>query len=73
LTVSTSRPPTSAAGSSAAKADDLKIKINCLFQGASPLDVDWSLNILDKTDGFTIMGTVRNFNVEKIDPFLNRI
>lgn len=52
------------------KADDLKIKINCLFQGASPLDVDWSLNILDKTDGFTIMGTVRNFNVEKIDPFL---
>ncbi len=52
------------------KADDLKIKIQCLFQDSSPLDVDWSLNILDKTDGFSIMGTVRNFNVEKIDPFL---
>lgn len=52
------------------KADDLKIKIQCLFQGTSPLDVDWSLNILDKTDGFSIMGTVRNFNVEKIDSFL---
>ncbi len=52
------------------KADDLKIKINCLFQDTSPLDVDWSLNIMDTTDGFAIMGTVLNFNVEKIDAFL---
>lgn len=52
------------------KADDLKIRIQCMFQDTSPLDVNWSLNIMDKTDGFAIMGTVRHFNVEKIDPFL---
>jgi hypothetical protein len=52
------------------KAGDLKIKIKCQFMDTSPLDVDWKLNIMDKSDGFSIMGTVRNFDAGKIDPFV---
>jgi len=51
------------------KMADLRIKIKCQFMDASPLDVDWRLNVMDKTDGFHIKGTILNFDAEKIVPF----
>jgi hypothetical protein len=51
------------------KLADLRIKINCQFMNASPLDVNWRLNVMDKSDGFNINGTIANFDVSKIVPF----
>lgn len=51
------------------KLPDSKIKIDCIFMKESPLHVDWSLNVLDKNDGFTIRGRILNFDAEKIIPF----
>ncbi len=52
------------------KTNDLKIKVNCRFMKTSPLNVNWSLNVLDKNDGFNINGSILNFNTSKIKPFL---
>lgn len=51
------------------KMADLKIKVKCTFMNASPLDVNWRLNVMDLNDGFQINGTIVNFDVEKIIPF----
>ncbi len=51
------------------KMEDLKIKINCRFMEDSPLNVNWSLNVLDKSDGFHIAGKIRNLNMTKLYPF----
>lgn len=51
------------------KLPDLKIKVDCIFMKESPLHVDWSLNVLDKNDGFNIRGRILNFDAEKIIPF----
>ncbi|HEX8015395.1 MAG TPA: hypothetical protein VF465_09205 [Flavobacterium sp.] len=51
------------------KTDDLKIKVNCIFMKTSPLDVDWSFNILDKKDSFHIQGVISNFDVAAIERF----
>ncbi|MBS7256397.1 hypothetical protein [Flavobacterium branchiicola] len=51
------------------KTDDVKIKIKCLFMKNSPLDVDWSFNVLDKNDGFHIQGLISNFDVTAMTRF----
>ena len=51
------------------KLADMKIKIDCIFMKESPLNVDWSLNVLDKSDGFNIKGRILNFDAQKIVPF----
>lgn len=51
------------------KLSDLKIKINCRFMKTSPLDINWKFNVMDKSDGFNINGTLTNFNAENIVPF----
>ncbi|MGV3698207.1 hypothetical protein [Flavobacterium sp.] len=48
---------------------DLKIRIDCRFMNASPFKVDWKLNVMDKTDGFNIKGTLTDFEADKIIPF----
>jgi hypothetical protein len=48
---------------------DLKIKINCSLMNASPLSINWKLNVMDKSDGFHISGRLTNFEAEKIIPF----
>ena len=35
----------------------------------SPLDVDWSFNVLDLKDSFHIQGTIANFNVVAMERF----
>lgn len=56
-------------GFKAEKMDDVKIKIDCQFMNVSPLKVDWRFNVLDKSDGFTIKGTILNFPAEQLKPF----
>jgi hypothetical protein len=51
------------------KLPDLKIKINCRFMNDCPLNVNWKLNVMDKTDGFNITGRMTNFDAGKIIPF----
>lgn len=51
------------------KTNDVKIKVKCLFMKSSPLDVDWSFNVLDKSDGFHIQGTISNFDVAAMTRF----
>lgn len=58
-----------ASGFKKSKLPDLKIKINCRFMKSSPFHVNWKFNVMDKTDGFNINGTLRNFDAEKIAAF----
>jgi hypothetical protein len=51
------------------KTKDVKIKINCQFMKASPLDVDWSFNVLDLKDSFHIQGAISNFDVTAMGQF----
>jgi len=51
------------------KMADVKIKVNCLFMKTSPLDVNWSFNVLDLKDSFHIQGTIANFNVGAMERF----
>ena len=51
------------------KTNDVKIRVNCVFMKTSPLDVDWSFNVLDKNDSFHIQGTITNFDVAAMGRF----
>lgn len=51
------------------KLEDVAIKINCIFMNESPLFVGWKFNVMDKSDGFNIKGTMSNFDVEKMAVF----
>lgn len=62
-------------GNNKTKLPDVKISIQCNFMKKSPLEIEWSFNVLDKTDGFKIAGKL--FNVESKElqdftkPYLN--
>jgi len=51
------------------KLADTKFKIKCKFMNDSPLDVSWKFNIMDKSDGFNINGTLTKLDVEKMSAF----
>ncbi|MFH7018932.1 hypothetical protein [Flavobacterium sp. FlaQc-47] len=51
------------------KMADVKIKVNCLFMKTSPLNVDWSFNVLDQKDSFHIQGVISNFDVRAMGQF----
>lgn len=51
------------------KKPDLKIKIQCRFMNTSPLHVNWSFNVMDKSDTFRIAGKLTNFNTAEIVSF----
>jgi hypothetical protein len=51
------------------KMADVKIKVNCLFMKTSPLDVNWSFNVLDPKDSFHIQGMISNFDVTAMGRF----
>lgn len=57
------------------KTNDIKIKVNCIFMKSSPLNVDWSFNVLNKKDSFHIQGFITNFDVAAMGrfskPYLN--
>lgn len=43
------------------KVEDVKIRIDCRFMKVAPFKVNWSFNVLDKSDAFNINGTILNF------------
>ena len=54
---------------------ELKIEVNCIFMMSSPLSVVWKLNVMDRTEGFTIKGKLTNFDAENMvrftKPYMN--
>ncbi len=59
-----------ASGYGKKKIPDVNINVKCLFMGISPMNVDWRLNPLDKSDGFRIKGNIQNFPAERLTPFV---
>lgn len=51
------------------KTADVDIKINCRFMKDSPLKVHWTFNVLDVKDGFTIKGSIQNFDIKAMYQF----
>lgn len=51
------------------KLPDVKININCKFMNVSPMKVAWRFNVLDKSDGFNIKGSILQFPAKKLKPF----
>lgn len=51
------------------KLPDVKINIKCQFMNISPMKVAWSFNVLDKSDGFNIKGSILQFPAERLKPF----
>ncbi|RKS26754.1 hypothetical protein CLV94_1823 [Flavobacterium endophyticum] len=51
------------------KLPDVKITINCKFMNVSPMKVNWRFNVLDKSDGFNIKGSIFQFPAHKLRPF----
>ena len=43
------------------KVEDVQIRIDCRFMKVSPFKVNWSFNVLDKSDAFNINGTIFDF------------
>jgi len=54
---------------------DVLISINCKFMNKSPMVVKWRFNVLDKSDGFNIRGSIKNFETNQLavftKPYLN--
>ncbi len=51
------------------KLPDVKINVRTNFMKESTLNVDWSFNVLDKSDGFHIRGRLHDFQADKLNPF----
>lgn len=52
------------------KLPDVNINVNCKFMNISPMNVKWSFNVLDKSDGFKIHGSILKFPADKLTPFI---
>ena len=57
------------------KLPNVSIAIDCKFMKISPMKVDWSFNVLDKSDSFKIKGRILNFETGRLavftKPYLN--
>lgn len=51
------------------KLPNLDIAVDCQFMDASPMHVDWTLNILDKSDPFRIRGKILNVPAQNVNAF----
>lgn len=51
------------------KLPDVKIAISAKFMNVAPMKVNWNLNVLDKSDGFRIRGSIKKFPVEELSEF----
>lgn len=51
------------------KLPDVKINVDCKFMSASPMHVEWKLNVMDKSDGFNIRGSIKNVDSKRVNAF----
>ncbi len=58
-----------ASGKNKSKMPDVNINVKANFMNVAPLEVDWTFNVLDKSDGFNIKGKIFNFPAERIAAF----
>ncbi len=47
---------------------DTTIDVKCLFMKSAPLSVNWSFNVLNPQDSFTIIGRLQNVRSEVANP-----
>lgn len=52
------------------KVPDVLINVRGNFMKVSPIDVRWSFNVLDRTDGFRIRGSIARLSAENMTPFI---
>lgn len=52
------------------KLPDVNIAIDARFMDVAPLKVNWTLNVLDQTDGFHIKGYVKKLPAENLESFI---
>ncbi|MDM1368870.1 DUF748 domain-containing protein [Myroides marinus] len=52
------------------KVPTTSIAVNARFMNAAPLRVDWTFNILNRSDQFNIQGKITNFPANSMQPFL---
>lgn len=52
------------------KVPTTSIAVNAKFMNAAPLRVDWTFNVLNKSDQFNIQGKITNFPANSMQPFL---
>ena len=51
------------------KLKDVNIDISCKFMNNSPFKVNWTFNVMDKTDGFKFHGKITNLNTADLSRF----
>lgn len=51
------------------KLPDVRIFVDCKFMSASPMHVQWKFNVLDKSDGFNIRGSILNVDAQRVNAF----
>ena len=52
------------------KPTQVLITINCRFMNASPMNVKWNFDVLNKTDAFSIAGNVADLPASRVNPFI---
>ncbi|MDM1371818.1 DUF748 domain-containing protein [Myroides marinus] len=52
------------------KVPTTSIAVNARFMNAAPLRVDWTFNVLNRSDQFNIQGKITNFPANSMHPFL---
>lgn len=52
------------------KVPTTSIAVNARFMNAAPLRVDWTFNVLNRSDQFNIQGKITNFPANSMQPFL---
>lgn len=57
-------------GFKASKLPDVKIDIDCKFMNTSTMNVKWTFNVLDKSDGFKIQGNIFKLPAQRLTPFI---
>lgn len=59
------------------KLPDVAIYITCKFMNKSPMIIKWRFNVMDRSDSFTIRGSMKNFETRQLaiftKPYMNAI
>lgn len=48
----------------------VSIAVNCRFMNASPMNVKWNFDVLNRSDAFSIAGNVADLPASRVNPFI---
>ncbi|ACU08937.1 hypothetical protein FIC_02507 [Flavobacteriaceae bacterium 3519-10] len=52
------------------KPTQVAISVNCRFMNASPMNVKWNFDLLNRSDSFSISGNVADLPASRVNPFI---